>query len=59
MSIIWTDFQHDFVHEYVGELIDEEECKRRMKKQHEDDIDDFYMLTLDSGRSVQLFIDLK
>lgn len=38
------------MNEYVGELIDEEECKRRMQKQHDDDINDFYMLTLDNRR---------
>ncbi len=36
--------------EYVGELIDDVECKRRLIQQHADDVDDFYILTLDRGR---------
>ena len=42
------------MNEYVGELIDDEECKRRLKQQHDDDVNDFYMLTLDRGRCVLL-----
>ena len=41
------------MNEYVGELIDDEECKRRLKQQHDDDVNDFYMLTLDRGRYVE------
>lgn len=39
------------MNEYVGDLIDEEECKRRLEKAHEEDIRNFYMMTLDSDRS--------
>ncbi|XP_060585586.1 histone-lysine N-methyltransferase NSD2-like isoform X2 [Ruditapes philippinarum] len=41
-----------FVNEYVGDLIDEEECKRRLEKAHEDDIHNFYMMTLDMDRII-------
>ncbi|XP_046335260.2 histone-lysine N-methyltransferase NSD2-like isoform X2 [Haliotis rufescens] len=41
-----------FVNEYVGDLIDEEECKRRIKQAHEDNISNFYMLTLDKNRII-------
>jgi len=40
------------VNEYVGDLVDEEECKRRMIQAHADNITNFYMLTLDKNRSV-------
>ena len=33
--------------EYVGEVIDEEECRARIKHAQENDICNFYMLTLD------------
>ncbi|MEE6527691.1 hypothetical protein FKM82_029253, partial [Ascaphus truei] len=36
----------EFVNEYVGELIDEEECRLRMKRAHENGITNFYMLTV-------------
>jgi hypothetical protein len=42
--------QGEFVNEYVGELIDEEECKRRLEEAHENDIKDFYFLTIDKDR---------
>lgn len=32
--------------EYVGEVIDEEECRSRIKHAQEHDICNFYMLTL-------------
>jgi hypothetical protein len=35
------------VNEYVGELIDEEECRARIRYAQEHDITNFYMLTLD------------
>lgn len=35
------------MNEYVGELIDEEECRNRIKYAQENDISDFYMLTID------------
>uniref|UniRef100_T1J8Q7 Histone-lysine N-methyltransferase n=1 Tax=Strigamia maritima TaxID=126957 RepID=T1J8Q7_STRMM len=41
-----------FVIEYVGELIDEDECKERMKKMHEMDKTDYYFLTLDKDRII-------
>ncbi|CAG5130471.1 unnamed protein product, partial [Candidula unifasciata] len=41
-----------FVHEYVGDLVDEEECKRRMEEAHENNITNFYMLTMDKNRII-------
>ncbi|KAK2154206.1 hypothetical protein NP493_2211g00002 [Ridgeia piscesae] len=41
-----------FVNEYVGDLVDEEECKRRMIQAHADNITNFYMLTLDKNRII-------
>uniref|UniRef100_A0A2C9JRL9 Histone-lysine N-methyltransferase n=1 Tax=Biomphalaria glabrata TaxID=6526 RepID=A0A2C9JRL9_BIOGL len=41
-----------FVLEYVGDLIDEEECKRRIEQAHEDNITNFYMLTMDKNRII-------
>ena len=38
------------MNEYVGDLIDEEECKKRIEKAHEDDVRNFYMMTLDMNR---------
>ena len=40
------------MNEYVGDLIDEEECKRRLEKAHEDDVHNFYMMTLDMDRYI-------
>ena len=45
-------FQGQFVNEYCGELIDEDECKKRIKQAHDDNVTNFYMLTLDSMRWV-------
>ncbi|CAH1785103.1 unnamed protein product [Owenia fusiformis] len=42
----------EFVNEYVGELISEEECQRRIKQAHDDNICNFYMMTLDSRRVI-------
>uniref|UniRef100_H3AR77 Histone-lysine N-methyltransferase NSD2 n=1 Tax=Latimeria chalumnae TaxID=7897 RepID=H3AR77_LATCH len=42
----------EFVNEYVGELIDEEECRARIKHAHENDITHFYMLTIDKDRII-------
>lgn len=39
--------QSEFVNEYIGELIDEEECRARIKYAQENNITDFYMLTID------------
>ncbi|XP_037636477.1 histone-lysine N-methyltransferase, H3 lysine-36 specific isoform X2 [Sebastes umbrosus] len=41
-----------FVSEYVGEVIDEEECRARIKHAQETDICNFYMLTLDKDRII-------
>uniref|UniRef100_U3I5W4 Nuclear receptor binding SET domain protein 1 n=1 Tax=Anas platyrhynchos platyrhynchos TaxID=8840 RepID=U3I5W4_ANAPP len=40
----------EFVNEYVGELIDEEECRARIRYAQEHDITNFYMLTLDKSQ---------
>ncbi|XP_069620052.1 histone-lysine N-methyltransferase, H3 lysine-36 specific [Ranitomeya imitator] len=42
----------EFVNEYVGELIDEEECRARIRYAQEHDIANFYMLTLDKDRVI-------
>nr|XP_055036635.1 histone-lysine N-methyltransferase, H3 lysine-36 specific isoform X2 [Misgurnus anguillicaudatus] len=42
----------DFVNEYVGEVIDEEECRARIKHAQETNIGNFYMLTLDKDRII-------
>ncbi|XP_066572541.1 histone-lysine N-methyltransferase, H3 lysine-36 specific isoform X2 [Amia ocellicauda] len=42
----------EFVNEYVGEMIDEEECRARIKHAQENDIFNFYMLTLDKDRII-------
>ncbi|OCT87673.1 histone-lysine N-methyltransferase, H3 lysine-36 specific [Xenopus laevis] len=41
-----------FVNEYVGEMIDEEECRARIRYAQEHDITNFYMLTLDKDRVI-------
>ncbi|XP_067280448.1 histone-lysine N-methyltransferase, H3 lysine-36 specific isoform X2 [Pseudorasbora parva] len=41
-----------FVNEYVGEVIDEEECRARIKNAQENNIGNFYMLTLDKDRII-------
>ncbi|KAM9834128.1 histone-lysine N-methyltransferase, H3 lysine-36 specific [Syngnathus typhle] len=41
-----------FVSEYVGEVIDEEECRARIKCAQEKGIFNFYMLTLDKDRII-------
>ncbi|XP_061541909.1 histone-lysine N-methyltransferase, H3 lysine-36 specific isoform X1 [Phycodurus eques] len=41
-----------FVSEYVGEVIDEEECRARIRNAQEKDIFNFYMLTLDKDRII-------
>ena len=38
--------------EYVGELIDEEEFQRRMRRKHEVRDENFYFLTLDKERVI-------
>ncbi|XP_022091753.1 histone-lysine N-methyltransferase NSD2-like [Acanthaster planci] len=42
----------DFVNEYVGELVDEEECRERIRQAHDNNITDFYFLTLDKDRII-------
>lgn len=42
----------EFVNEYVGELIDEEECRSRIRHAQENDITHFYMLTIDKDRII-------
>uniref|UniRef100_A0A8C1R7U9 Nuclear receptor binding SET domain protein 2 n=1 Tax=Cyprinus carpio TaxID=7962 RepID=A0A8C1R7U9_CYPCA len=42
----------EFVNEYVGELIDEEECRARIKYAQENNITHFYMLTIDKDRII-------
>lgn len=39
--------QGQFVSEYVGEVIDEEECRSRIRHAQDNNICNFYMLTLD------------
>ncbi|XP_048474648.1 histone-lysine N-methyltransferase NSD3 isoform X6 [Rhincodon typus] len=41
-----------FVTEYVGELIDEEECRNRIKHAHESNVTNFYLLTLTKDRII-------
>ena len=50
MAYISVYLQGQFVNEYVGDLIDEVECKKRIIKAHEDDVCNFYMMTLDMNR---------
>ncbi len=42
----------EFVNEYVGELIDDDECKRRLELSYQNDISNFYFLTIDKDRWV-------
>lgn len=42
----------EFVNEYVGELIDEEECRLRIKQAHENSVTNFYMLTVTKDRII-------
>lgn len=44
--------QGQFVIEYVGELIDEAEYKRRVRKMHERKEDNYYFLTIDTNRMI-------
>lgn len=46
MDFLFLFFQGEFVNEYVGELIDEEECRLRIKRAHENSVTNFYMLTV-------------
>lgn len=40
----------EFVIEYVGEMIDEQEYQRRIKKMHEQKEENYYFLTIDKDR---------
>ncbi|XP_054917474.1 histone-lysine N-methyltransferase NSD2 [Dermacentor andersoni] len=42
----------DFVMEYVGELINEEECERRLAELHMENNQNFYFLTLEKDRII-------
>lgn len=42
----------EFVNEYIGELIDEEECRARIKLAQENNVTNFYMLTIDKDRII-------
>ncbi|XP_043940254.1 histone-lysine N-methyltransferase NSD3 [Protopterus annectens] len=42
----------EFVNEYVGELIDEEECRLRIKRAHENNVTNFYFLTITKDRII-------
>ncbi|XP_055730042.1 histone-lysine N-methyltransferase, H3 lysine-36 specific-like isoform X4 [Salvelinus fontinalis] len=42
----------EFVNEYIGEVIDEDECRVRIKHAQDNDICNFYMLTLDKDRII-------
>lgn len=44
--VLRAPLQGEFVNEYVGELIDEEECRLRIKRAHENSVTNFYMLTV-------------
>ncbi len=43
------------MNEYVGEVIDEEECRARIKHAQESNICNFYMLTLDKVSHLRRF----
>lgn len=43
-------FSGDFIIEYVGEMIDEEEYKRRVDIMHKNHEDNYYFLTIDKDR---------
>uniref|UniRef100_H2ZL78 Histone-lysine N-methyltransferase n=1 Tax=Ciona savignyi TaxID=51511 RepID=H2ZL78_CIOSA len=42
----------EFVSEYVGELVDGEECMRRIEHAHKNNVTNFYMLTIDKDRII-------
>lgn len=41
-----------FVIEYVGEMIDDEEYQRRLRKMHEQKEENYYFLTIDKDRMI-------
>lgn len=50
-----ASLQGEFVNEYVGELIDEEECRLRIKRAHENSVTNFYMLTVTKVKLLLFF----
>jgi len=42
--------QGQFISEYVGDLIDEQEARRRLTEAHRNNVSNFYMMNLDSSR---------
>lgn len=56
MFYFYTDIKNgDFVIEYVGELIDEETCQKRVQQYHENDISDYYFLTIDRDNVIDAY----
>lgn len=43
-------FVGDFVIEYVGEIINEDEYKKRLNQMHANNEENFYFLTIDKDR---------
>lgn len=54
-SLLHPSLQGEFVNEYVGELIDEEECRLRIKRAHENSVTNFYMLTVTKVKLLLFF----
>jgi len=52
LCICFCDFQGQFISEYVGDLIDEQEARRRLSEAYRNNVSNFYMMNLDSGRWV-------
>lgn len=57
-DVLNASLQGEFVNEYVGEVIDEEECRLRIKRAHENSVTNFYMLTVTKVKLL-LFFDKK
>lgn len=53
--VLNASLQGEFVNEYVGELIDEEECRLRIKRAHENSVTNFYMLTVTKVKLLLFF----
>jgi len=45
----------DLVVEYVGELIDEATCQKRVQEYHENEISDYYFLTIDRDNIIDAY----